>query len=137
MKLLREISRDDLTEYFKSSIICAITLINSNVVICSMSELENEIIMFNPVIVDGFVDEAQVYQYYFKPLCVASKDSYTVVDKRNLLYVNGMDKDFLSDYAEYVKAKNAKILEEHSKKSEPDGESTPSNVVKLSKTSLH
>lgn len=136
MKLFIEYTKEEITEHFKTSMLCSLTLINSNVIICNMKEFDDHLILFNSVIVDGYMDENQIYQYYFKPLCVVSKDTYTIIDKNNILHANTVSDSFRNDYTEYMKMKHAKILEDMQKK-EIQKEYDTTNVVSLQNRTIH
>lgn len=136
MTIFTKFTHDEITEHFKSSTLCALTLINSDVIICNAKEFDNNIILFNPVLMEGYVDENQVFQYFFKPICIVSKDNFTIMGKDKIMYASTVDMSFRNDYIEYQKMKIQKQMEE---KQEEILEETKesSNVVQIGKKQLH
>jgi len=95
-------------------------------------------IMFNPVLIEGYVDENQVFQYYFKPICMASKDNFNIIDTTKILYASSIDASFKSDYIEYQKIRIQKQLDAKEESERMSMEETDSsNVVQLGKRQLH
>lgn len=140
MTIFTKFTHDEITEHFKESTLCALTLINSDVIICNAKEVDDKVIIFNPVLMEGYVDENQVFQYFFKPICIVSKDNFTVLDKNKVMYASTVDIGFKNDYIEYQKIKIQKQLDEKNASMINEEEQKPietDNVIPLSKKHLH
>jgi len=131
MSIFTNFTQDAITEHFKSSTLCVLTLINSDVIICNAKEFDDKVILFNPVLVEGYIDENQVFQYFFKPICVASKDNFTVIDNNKILFANTIDIGFKNDYIEFQKLKIQKQIEDKT------SEKYDNNVIELNKGTIH
>ena len=87
---------------------------------------------------EGYVDENQVFQYFFKPICMASKDNFTVIDSSKILYASSIDASFKADYIEYQKTRIQKQLDAKAESEKMNVDDTDSsNVVQLNKRQLH
>ena len=83
---------------------CALTLINSDVIICNAKSLKNNIILFNPVLMEGYVDEIKYFNI-FQTHMYCIKDNFTIMGKDKIMYASTVDMSFRNDYIEYQKMK--------------------------------
>ena len=109
MNLLPTYTKEQLIEYFTESQICSVVLINSDLIICSAYKNDDIVILFNPVIVDGYVNEDNVYEYMFRKMNVTTNDSYVFVKEKTILYFNTLGDAFSIDYAKYLKYKEEQL----------------------------
>lgn len=103
---------------FANSTLCSVMLITGDVVLCTGysysyagSDSKNFFIAFNPVIVDGFIDESQTYQFFFKSPNIATSDQYYFYREEHILAVSAMDDKFKNEYIKYFKEKEQRLKE--------------------------
>lgn len=109
MNLLPTYTKEQLIEYFTESQLCSVTLSNSDLIICSAYKIDDIVILFNPVIVDGYVNENNVYEYMFRKMNVTTNDNYVFVRETTILYFNTLADEFSVDYAKYLKYKEEQL----------------------------
>lgn len=133
--LMPQYTQEEIKKFFLNSTTCTITLINSDILICSAYEQEDKVVLFHPVVIDGYVDEEQVFQYFFKKPNIASSDAFMVIDKNKILYANTLSSNFSVEYQNHVLQRHKQTMQENKaddvKTEEVD--SSPKNVVSISK----
>lgn len=129
--LLPNYTVEKLEEYHKNSTPCSIILANSENWLALGYEIEDFLIVFSPVLIDGYIDDDSTYQYFLRKVNYTSNDNIIVLPKSNILYVNSMGNEFKSAYLEYQTARLKYMDDGSDSSTEPD--ESVKNVVPISK----
>lgn len=126
--LLPNYAVETLEEYHKNSTPCSLILANSENWLALCYEVETSLIIFSPVLIDGYIADDCTYQYFLRKVNYTSDDNIIVLPKTNILYVNSMGAEFKSSYLEYQTKRLKAIAND-----KEELEETTKNVVPISK----
>lgn len=126
--LLPNYEVETLEEYHKNSTPCSLILANSENWLALCYEVETSLIIFSPVLIDGYIADDSTYQYFLRKVNYTSDDNIIVLPKTNILYVNSMGAEFKSSYLEYQTERLKAIAND-----KEELEETTKNVVPISK----
>jgi|DEB19_MinimDraft_2_1074335.scaffolds.fasta_scaffold87607_2 hypothetical protein len=130
--LLPNYTVEKLDEYHKTSTPCSLILANSENWLALGYELDTHLIVFSPVMIDGYIDDDSTYQYFLRKVNYTSNDNIIVLPKANILYVNNMGNEFKSAYLDYQTAR-LKYMSSEGNDECTDDKETVKNVVPISK----
>lgn len=100
-------TQDEINNYFKDSSQCTIMFPNHDIWICSVYEIDTHLMIFNPIVVDGYIDENQSFQYFFKKVNIATDDEVMYIGKDTSLILSNLSALFKDEYKNYLTEKYA------------------------------
>ncbi len=133
---LPEFTVEEIKELYAESTPCSIILNNSDNWLGLGYETNTHLIMFNPVLIDGYIDDDSLYQYFLRPINYTSTDNMVFLPKQSILYANNMDDQYKEGYLKY-QAKRIAALKEledaKASKEESDDQEIAKKVVPIGK----
>lgn len=130
--LLPNYTAEKLNEYHQNATPCSLILANSENWLALGYEVDEHLIVFSPVMIDGYIDDDSTYQYFLRKVNYTSNDNIIVLPKANILYANNMGNEFKSAYLEYQTAR-LKYMSNDSNDDSTDSKEPVKNVVPISK----